>query len=263
MATVTVSSWADFVSAVAVSGDTVSIAADTVWDMNEISPTGVGGITINCAEIIGNDAVIKAANITSSLFTVNANCQIKRLSILDFDAKAPVIETGNSANVVLKKCALTGMLNKANETFFYCASGSITFTADDPSFAGEDELGCVINVVDNGAGFAGAYYAGTAVALIYTRLHYVGTKFDGERGRYHGVTLNDSYVTGELGLAEFSAAQRSIINATGTISGNGAAQTLVNTDRATIASGAYIGVTTEELQDTEYLQSVGFPIGDD
>ena len=60
MATVNVTSWAQFVQAIAVSGDTVVLPSGALWDMNEIAPEGVSGdIPINCAAINGRNTEIR------------------------------------------------------------------------------------------------------------------------------------------------------------------------------------------------------------
>ncbi len=261
MATVTVSTWADFVAAVAVKGDTVNIEPGTEWDMNEIAPLGAGTVSINCAEINGNGAVIKAANITSDLLQFSKSCTVRRLNILDFDGKAYVMRVSGGATATLKKCSVTGIFNAVNSSVFYSDSGQIVFTADEPEYPGEKELGSMIDViVNNGSGICGAYYGGSALVLRYTNLHYVGN-FNAPNGRFHGVSLSDSLITGELNNAEFSSIQRTEINASGTLSSSSAVQTLVNSSRATIASGDFTAVTPEQMADPAYLQSIGFPIG--
>lgn len=260
MATVTVSTWADFVTAVAVTGDTVNIEPGTVWNMNEIAPLGAGTVSINCAAINGNGAVIKAANITSDLLQFHKSCTVRRLNVLDFDGKAYVMRVSGGATATLKKCSVTGIFNAVNSSVFYSDSGQIVFTADEPEYSGEKELGSMIDIIsNNGSGICGAYYAGAVLVLRYTNLHYVGD-FNGSAYR-HGVSVSDSLITGELNNAEFASIQRTEINASGTLSSSSAVQTLVNSSRATIASGDFTAVTPEQMTDPAYLQSIGFPIG--
>lgn len=60
MATVNVTSWAEFVAAVAVAGDTVVCPADAVWDLTESEPI-TEPLEIACSEIQGNGTTIKGA----------------------------------------------------------------------------------------------------------------------------------------------------------------------------------------------------------
>lgn len=260
MATVTVSTWPDFVAAVAVTGDTVNIEPGTVWNMNEIAPLGAGTVEINCAAINGNGAVIKAANITSDLLQFLKSCTVRRLNVLDFDGKAFVMRVSGGATATLKKCSVTGIFNAVNSSVFYSDGGQIVFTADEPEYPGEKELGSMIDIIsNNGSGICGAYYAGSMLVLRYTNLHYVGV-FDGSASPYR-VSVYDSLITGELNNATFNSIQRTVINSSGTLSSGSVVQTLVNSSKATIASGDFTAVTPEQMTDPAYLQSIGFPIG--
>lgn len=255
-----VSTWPDFVTAVGTAGAYVEVAPETVWDMNEIAPLGAGTVSINCAEINGNGAVIKAANITSDLLQFGHSCTVRRLNILDFDGKAIVMRVSGGATATLKKCSVTGIFNAVNSSVFYSDSGQIVFTADEPEYPGEKELGSMIDIIsNNGSGICGAYYAGAALVLQYTNLHYVGD-FNGSAYR-HGVSVFDSLITGELNSATFVSIQRTEIDASGTLSSSSAVQTLVNSSKATIASGNFTAVTPEQMTDPAYLQSISFPIG--
>ena len=255
-----VDTWPDFVAAVGTTGAYVEVVPGTVWDMNEIAPLGAGTVSINCAEINGNGAVIKAANITSDLLQFGHSCTVRRLNILDFDGKAIVMRVSGGATATLKKCSVTGIFNAVHSSIFYSDSGQIVFTADEPEYPGEKELGSMIDIIsNNGSGICGAYYAGTALSLRYTNLHYVGD-FNGSAYR-HGVSVSDSLITGELNNAEFVSIRRTEINASGTLSSSSAVQTLVNSSKATIASGDFTAVTPEQMTDPVYLQSIGFPIG--
>ncbi len=65
MAEVTVSTWPEFVSAVAVAGDTVIVPPGTVWDFNDISPQGLASTVYLFANVKGNGLVIR--NLRTSL----------------------------------------------------------------------------------------------------------------------------------------------------------------------------------------------------
>ena len=60
MAEVHVTSWAEFLSAIQVSGDTVHCPEDAVWDMNELEPDGhIGTIRFDCDNVYGHNTTIK------------------------------------------------------------------------------------------------------------------------------------------------------------------------------------------------------------
>lgn len=69
MADVTVTSWAEFLEAVQVSGDTVIFPENAVWDMNDIAPEGVSSLpVIRCSTIAGNGTEIRNLR-TNGTFT--------------------------------------------------------------------------------------------------------------------------------------------------------------------------------------------------
>lgn len=264
---VTVSSWADFVSAVATAGETVSISLDTVWDMNEIAPLGAGTVDIYCDKIIGNNAVIKSPNVTSNFLVFHNPCTVSRLNIDTFQASANVVYT--DATVEFGKCGFSGLCI-TDAAFAYNNTGSIIFGLDEPQYAGEGELGCNFNIVAaNGAQLAQGRYNGNVRLFRYANIHFAGTSMTGwNLSTTESISLYDSYVSGEVGMLYFHSCERTILNARGTVGknsyGNRAKNSLCNTDRATIDASytsALIPVTGEQLADVAYLQSVGFPIG--
>lgn len=264
-----VDTWPDFVTAVGTSGAYVEIVPGTIWNMNDIAPNGVGNINVSCVDVNGHGAVIQALNVVENdFFIIKQNCSIRRINFKSITSIGHFVSTV-SRTVYFKKVSIGGIFNGINGCFAYVNGGGINFTADEPEYEGEDELGCSIAIkMNNGSGFGGSYYNGYAIAVIKTHLDYTGSRFNSPYGRYHGVGVFDSYITGQLGTAEFYYARRSMINAVGTIAmdpNGGSAnisQTVVNTDYATISSGPFIGVTDEQMRDAAYLASLGFDIGD-
>lgn len=69
MATVNVSNWSEFVTAVGVAGDTVVLPENAEWDMNDILPYGLSDdVTIACSKIEGNGTRIKNLNLNNYCF---------------------------------------------------------------------------------------------------------------------------------------------------------------------------------------------------
>lgn len=69
MGTVYVNSWAEFISAIGVSGDTVVLPENAEWDMGEILPYGLySNINIACKSINGRGTRIKNLNLNSYYF---------------------------------------------------------------------------------------------------------------------------------------------------------------------------------------------------
>lgn len=267
MATVTVSTWPDFVAAVAVTGDTVNIEPGTVWDMNEIAPLGAGTVEINCAAINGNGAVIKSPNVNANFLVFNEECVVSRLNIDTFQASANVIRT--NANVHFGKCGFSGLC-VSDAPFAFNAGGVIEFGLDEPTYAGEGELGCNFNIIGgSSAHLVSGQYNGEVRVFQHANIHFSGAAMTGwYLSTTESISLYDSYITGEVGQLYFRSCERTIINATGTVGKNGygnkAKNSVCNIDKATvdtIYTSDLIEVTSSQLADVSYLQSAGFPIG--
>ena len=87
MATVNVSNWAEFVSAIQVAGDTVVCPENAVWDMNEILPYGLdSAYTATCAKIEGRGTTIKNLHAAQGfiLFSGNDTLQSDKLHVENF-----------------------------------------------------------------------------------------------------------------------------------------------------------------------------------
>lgn len=80
MATINVTTWAEFVEAVGTSGADVVMPEGAVWDMNEIAPAFNQNLTIACASITGNGAEIKNLHITGH-FLFTAATQVSGLAV--------------------------------------------------------------------------------------------------------------------------------------------------------------------------------------
>ena len=70
MADVYVNSWAEFVEAIGVAGDTVYLPENAEWDMNEILPYGLQeNVSFACSKIDGRGTRIKNLNLNSYCFS--------------------------------------------------------------------------------------------------------------------------------------------------------------------------------------------------
>lgn len=112
MAEVTVSSYSEFLAAVAVSGDTVIIPEDTVWDCNEVMPDGAA-VSIQCAEIIGNGAVIKNARNIGAVKLGTGNPAVYDLTlenvVIDGDSDGYWLSAVFTTRLVLTRCIVSGL----------------------------------------------------------------------------------------------------------------------------------------------------------
>ena len=107
MATVNVNSWSEFLTAIAVSGDTVVLPENAVWDMNEIAPAGVNGLTFLRAEVNGNGTEIKNMWLLS---TITVGCTVNNLKL---------------TNMVGKNSGASSLINIGSHTLNGCTFSAI------------------------------------------------------------------------------------------------------------------------------------------
>lgn len=132
MATVTVNSFAEFVAAVAVAGDTVVLPQKAVWEMNELYPEGYNGdINLHCDTIEGNGTTINNLHIFGRFYKKYA-LHINGLNIKNFvcdiaaindDKKSCFISSDNSdtGDLYLDQCIISGIGNTNMIRFSYKA----------------------------------------------------------------------------------------------------------------------------------------------
>lgn len=144
MATVSVSSWSEFLTAIQVAGDTVTLPQNAVWDLNEIEPLGhLEDIQVNCNTISGNGTRIRNLHLFGQ-WKFSAKCNISDLFISDFiGSGTPTYKGFFYGNVFFHDCGISGMLGNGYEhlTLFTINYGgyafercSINIEASNPSF---------------------------------------------------------------------------------------------------------------------------------
>lgn len=251
MAEVTVSTWPEFVSAVAVAGDTVIVPPGTVWDMNDIAPEGTPSLTIAAAHIYGNGAVIRAPRINSTFFTLADSAEsIEDIRIEDFVASKPVILKSTNNECKLKNVVLAGI--QTAELTLRCTRGSLTFCAN-------QNAGCGFTIR-----IVGGDFMYDAAKISFTDCDFI------MEGGYIGTstavatTLVNCNVYGRCnGVYLSSQSQLSIINAvTDVVYVYSAGRLIVaNSDFCSNIHENVISVTDDQMRDPEYLSSIDFPIG--
>lgn len=266
MATVSVTSWAEFVAAVGTSGNVVECPQNAVWDLNDISPEHLDTLEINCAEIHGNGLIIRNMNfsepdVTSTTgvytdwrFAIRINCGVK------------------VSNLHLHNVTCMGFMRST----FIPVSG-----------VGYSEFtGCTFTVVSKG-GFIGVYMSdqptftectivaqckryfqnGQMCVWNYCDIFYRGAEFsDSEHGAYTELRANNSRIRGILGgeIALTEYVQNTVIDGTvekvtgGSTNAHGL---VVNSDKAENIGEFFTGLTTEELADLSTIQALGLTDG--
>lgn len=259
MATVQVNSWADFVQAVAVSGDTVICPENAIWDMNEIAPEGIAGFSVNCASIQGNGTGIKNLRVQSSI-TLNGGDAVQTIESLHMTNF--VSESGSffgaagsaSLHTVFEGCKFSGLLPQnaqyfcvvaAHPTDFLQCSFAIEFGYNNPWYATQ--------ITQNGA----IKYCRMHIQLPNGALFYPNASWSYVRIDCPAMQML------HLGGAVANVYDGDLPQLTNAIGDATTYPSIYNKDSMPQFSGAanVIGVTEAQLRDPDYLSSIGFPIG--
>ena len=265
MATVNVTSWAEFVQAVGVPGDTVVLPNKAEWDMNELYPEGyTGTINTKCSQINGNGTKIKNLHLFGCFVkTRNVSVTINDLEMTNFvvepvDASYNAVFTGFS-QLNLHNCIFSGLCGSYISSFsvgyLYLdrASMNINFTTSANSFG-------VFPVQD-------AKYSRIKQSIP----NAIATSTDKWFGTCKFCEL-DVYMpqlaAGKLNVSNLSACKLLGGYGDATFYENSASSarefpSIYLTDAIPDAiDGQYMrGVTRDQMRDAAYLASLGFPVG--
>ena len=267
--------WAEFVTAIGTSGAYVSLAEGTVWDMNEIAPSGAGTVTVSATQVTGNGATIKNLYFNGGGFDFTANTAISNMKFTNVLAE-------NSANVF--RC-------HENQNNVYPSLSQVTISGkivDSNLFRADYSDGrhqittnrCAINVEISGDSAFAKTGSGTYpwLKLFYDNIKTTGSStyssaqnMQLQNTLWQGDwTLKASYfVGGSGGIISSNNIFDVNVPVTATVSVNSnytanVKQCIFNGSK--IASGATLAaqitqVTDEQLHSASYLNSIGFPIG--
>lgn len=260
-----VDNYPDFVEAAGTAGAYVEFVANTKIDMNDVSPSGVGQLTINCANIDGKNSEITNIYCTADIFLhynhSGQSCVVSHLKLTNIKMERTLIYV-NAGSMTFKECVFSGISygTASSYTVVYTntssnSSASLSFTTD--------ELGCSLTIdAPNGAAFCNGYY--NKCPSFYN----CNLKINCNILVYSSncaVYLENSFLSGNIKYANSIRAKYSVINTISDsvtdYSSSYIRNTIVNSDTATSVSQYFSSVTTAQMHNAEYLQSIGFPIG--
>ena len=243
MSEIQVTTFEEFVTACATSGAEVICPGSAVWDMNQIAPAGVPTVTVACAKIIGNGTTIANASIISRpLFYFNNAATVTKLNIADFTADKPVI-TGTVNGMIWKQSEFSGVQNAGA-----MVARSLTFCEDETA---ETPMGCGFTVHLAGGTFF-QQSMGNSLYLSNCKARFTGAgKLDPASGSYSNyMQLRYCFLEGDFTQISLNYyCGMSLINSPtkrGVYAGAGAQWV------------PWVDCTEEQLQDAEYLRSIGF-----
>ncbi|MDE6520289.1 MAG: hypothetical protein K2K91_07530 [Ruminococcus sp.] len=251
-----VSTWEDFKTAMSTSGACIEL--DTDIDMNEVAPEGISKITIANVTLDGKNHIIKNLVANEGFLDYNRNsAYISNLKILNFVNRGTgdFIKLGNSCHIYFKHCIISG-INASTGKIIHTSVGTYPSYVH---FVATDDGGCMLNINICSGGFV----SGNAK----TTDSYI--KLSGENwSDINTWYLNNSYVEGKISGSKFENCYNSVIDAecpeNSSFTVSNCSNLLVNTDKFTGTFSTETGikkVTSEQLVNAEYLESIGFPIG--
>lgn len=285
MATVTVSTWEDFVSAVAVRGDTVNVSPGTVWDMNEILPGGIiTQLTIAAKEINGNGLIIQKMAIRNSGFiAISEQSTINDIIFKDMVVEGSEAFVMNTISTSWNRCVFSGLFQDAT---FMKSTNSGVYTMSRCAFNLNFQGNSLLYLGDYGSGVGGR-----ALQMIDCNVTMSGkssnasaiSRYD-SRFKYNLVSFVNCFVSGENPFKYLYICWDSTYSSSRTYSRYSVfdiflfdGQSLTNAPNRTLITSCIVNitkahegctinseileVTDEQLHDAEYLASIGFPIG--
>ena len=198
-------------------------------------------MTVACAKIIGNDTTIaKASIISRPLFNFTNGATVTRLNISDFTADTAVI-TGAVSGAVWKQSEFNGVQNSGA-----MVTQSLTFCEDESS---ETPLGCGFTVHLAGGTFF-QQSMGNTLYLNNCKAIFSGAgKLDPADGSYTNyLQLRYCFFEGDFTQISLNYyCGMSLINSP--------------TKRGVYAGAQWVDCTEVQLQNAEYLRSIGFYVG--
>lgn len=249
--------WSEFLTAVGTENAYVECPANEEWDMNEIAPNGLtSGLSWRAKEVRGNNLAIKNLTFQSGISGATTSTLIAKnlrfLNINDVNYSGTVFGRTNASGAdspfVFQNCEFTGQLSQAtlfsrvNLTNDGVKSCLITFNFINTASLGNNLTlrGC--RVALNGSSSASI-----------DRLNAARCRFEGTMP-FKSVSFYDSQ-SAENVIDMYVSASTTLtgeyINFVG----------VINSDKAlgTYDSSNFKPVTTAQLTDIPYLQSIGFP----
>ena len=257
-----VTTWDELVAKASETGKYVKLGNDI--DMNTEYPEGLEtGFQIKCVEVDGDGKDIKNLYIKSGYFINNygQGNVWKNTNFLNM-----VLGDGNNATYLYYD---SGNFMNYLQTFYCCKfSGRLNGTSNNLSYLTRTSLvlnRCSINLVMN-ARAAITYYGSD---FRYCKMQCCNVNLKGDTSQNQNMLLINSYVKGSLPNATIST---TLFNGTKSVysvldieaaeytGSSGTNLVLANSDKCSTISQYLTSVTTAQLTNATYLDSIGFPI---
>lgn len=269
MATVSVSTLAEFITAIAVQGDTVVCPEGAVWDANDVYPDGYTGNIPWKADVQGNGATIKNLRFYGHFYTNEdaARVTISEIRIIDLIGS----QTNGEYNAALfwgsykmEDCTISAVLN---HRYHYIIHPRDSYYMRHPNVNR-----CSFNI-DASGDFSAFYYGDINYSRIELHLPN-STKVPIGSGGSNFTVKNCEIIAYAPNITD---KWRSIYYSGCIVHGDmptleeGASSGSMDGDMSVYSTDAmpsfvprdpvhFVGVTDAQLRDPSYLRSIGFPI---
>ena len=267
MADVYVNTWAEFLDAIAVEGNTVICPSQAIWDMNEIEPEGVTTLpAINCTAIQGNDTTIKNLHTTAAFLAYPAVFDsVDALHFENFIAEGDGLfhmssPTQGGGTTRFSRCRFSGLCGTNTRAVIRPGSGT---WGDNYGNASAYRCSFMIDA-QTSSGFwavgASAKYSRFHIAVpngVFTmpgtlQWCYVRADTPLQQGICPAGTLACVFDGNMQNVTQAQEPDHTFISV------------FNKSSMPNLEESEYLkGVTTEQLLNADYLYSIGFPIGVD
>lgn len=255
-----VSTWEDFVTAIGTEQAYVEFPENTIIDMNDVVPEGIGEmIYIKCTQF---DA--KGGEIKNLFFTTGGRF---------------LMDTSVSTGTIIKNLKLINM-RADDEGFRFFRNGKMQNCIISGSFGGEEMFNlssnrfvlesCSINAqLQSGTKFTTSQWDDERSLNVNNSIINLSGSVRSDGGT---LVLSNSLLQGKIPTTYFYTFYNSLIDcivpANTSLGGHGYTNDkgYINSSKfeeGVTTTNQYILVTNEQLQDTNYLFDIGFPIGVD
>lgn len=254
-----VSTWEDFVTAIGTEQAYVEFPENTIINMNDVVPEGIGEmIYIKCTQFDAKGGEIKNLFFkTGGRFLIqnsNWNTYIKNLKLINMRADDTGFHFFSYGK--MQNCIISGSFG--GEEMFDLSSNRFVLES------------CSVNAqLQSGTKFTTSYWNDERSLNVNNSIINLSGTVRSDGGT---LVLSNSLLQGKIPTNYFYTLYNSLIDcgvpANTSISGYGASgdKGYINSSKfeeGVTTSNQYILVTNEQLQDTNYLFDIGFPIGVD
>lgn len=254
-----VSTWEDFVTAIGTEQAYVEFPENTIIDMNDVIPEGINTvINIRCIQFDAKGGEIKNLFFTTGgrflIQNSNWNTYIKNLKLINMRADDTGFRFYSYGE--MRNCVISGSFG--GEDMFDLSSNSFVLES------------CSVNAqLQSGTKFTTSRWGDERSLNVNNSIINLSGSVRSDGGT---LVLNNSILQGKIPTNYFYTLYNSLIDcmvpANTSISGHGASgdKGYINSSKfgeGVTTSNQYILVTNEQLQDTDYLFDIGFPIGVD